>query len=400
MLPCTRNQPRLRHRACIRGGVKGARGHQWGVRPWPVVFRLGGAGWLSAFCPLLLFLLLFFLWCGIFSVAGGLFPGPLPVRFPPPVCGVVCGSFRSLLLSCAVHVRWRSFRFIGSTLRPVLPGPVVGLRTRSVLQAIRAFILWLCRGCPILFPGGRRPVRRVLGSPAGPGLSLVLCAPRPGVTASLLAGLCPGLPAASTCPQGWRFASPGRPLRCVLFPVRWRLVVASLPLLPATAAPAVVGFSGGRRLSPAFRPVVAGVVASVLASGRSVAVGCAGGADDFVRAAAPNARVFTVPGSGWRPAAWFAARSIALVQAAANGGSGSGFVAFPAAPCPAGLFPSPSAAACFCGLGSGSWASAAFAAGLSLPVVVFPCGFSALPPWGNWVSAGSGVWASGFRLVA
>lgn len=54
----------------------------------------------------------------------------------------------------------------------------------------------------------------------------------------------------------------------------------------------------------------------------------------------------------------------------------------------------------FCGLGSRSWASAtAFAAGLNLPVILFPCGFSALPPWGDWRPAAAWHWASGFRLV-
>jgi hypothetical protein len=163
--------------------------------------------------------------------------------------------------------------------------------------------------------------------------------------------------------------------------------------------PAVVGFSGGRRLPVAFRPLVAGVVASVLAAGRSVAVGCAPGADLFVRAAAPGAVVFAASAFGSGPAA-FAARSVALVRAVAAGGPGSGFVVFPAVPCPAGLAPSASPAACFCGLGSGSWASAAFAAGLGVPLVVFPCGFSALPPWGVWrPAAAAGAWARGFLLV-
>lgn len=171
----------------------------------------------------------------------------------------------------------------------------------------------------------------------------------------------------------------------------------SLSLLPA-AAPAVVGFSGSRRLPVAFRPLVAGVVASVLAGGRAVAVGCVGGADAFVRSAAPGAVVFAASAFGSGRAA-FAARSVALVRAVAAGGPGSGFVVFPGSPCPAGLSPSASAAACFCGLGSGSWASAAFAAGLGVPVVVFPCGFSVLPPWGAWrPAAAAGVWAHGFLL--
>ena len=176
--------------------------------------------------------------------------------------------------------------------------------------------------------------------------------------------------------------------------------MSALSLSPA-AAPAVVGFSGGRRLSPVFRPLVAAVAGAVAGAGRSVAVGCAGGADAFVRAACPAAEVFRVAGPPGRrlPAAAFAARSVALVRAVAAGGPGSGLVVFPAAPCPPGLVPSPSPAACFCGLGSGSWASAAFAVGLGLPVVVFPCGFSVLPAWGAWrPAAASGVWSRGFLL--
>ena len=181
-------------------------------------------------------------------------------------------------------------------------------------------------------------------------------------------------------------------------PRRWRPVASSAALVAAPAPlGAVVGFSGGRRLPSVFRPLVAGVAAGVAAAGRSVVVGCAGGADCFVRSAVPAAAVFRAAsfGSG-RPA--FAARSVALVRAVAAGGTGSGLVVFPAAPCPAGLLPSSRSSACFCGLGSGSWASAAFAAGLGLRLVVFPCGFSALPPWGVWRPL-AGAWSGGFLLV-
>lgn len=125
-------------------------------------------------------------------------------------------------------------------------------------------------------------------------------------------------------------------------------------------------------------------------------VGCAGGADAFVRAAAPGAAVFSVRPPLSRTA--FARRSAQLVLAVFS--ARGVIVVFPSAPCPTGLAPSSSASACFCGLGSGSWASAAFAVGLGLPVAVFPCGFSALPPWGSWVPAGFGFWSGGFRLVA
>jgi hypothetical protein len=253
---------------------------------------------------------------------------------------------------------------------------------------------WWCCGC------GVPRSRRAPGVPAVPGCGGAPVAARavPHIPArSLVLGVRCGWPAGSAAggarPLGrWAGCSPG------CRPAFAGLAVRSLSLFPASA-PAVVGFSGSRRLSLAFAPLVAGVVASALARGRSVAVGCAAGADSFVRAAAPGALVFSASAFGSGRGA-FAARSVALVRAVAAGGPGSGFVVFPAAPCPAGLSPSARSSACFCGSGSGSWASAAFAAGLGLPLVVFPCGFppSSLPPWGLWVPAGSGVWAVGFLL--
>jgi len=132
-------------------------------------------------------------------------------------------------------------------------------------------------------------------------------------------------------------------------------------------------------------------VSGVLAAGGGVAVGCARGADLLVRSAAPRAVVFSVAGGAFGSGrSAFARRSVALVRAVASSGSGAAFCGFVSSPCPAGLVPSPSSSACFCGLGSGSWASLAFAAGLGLPVVVFPCGFPAasLPAsWGVWSPA-------------
>lgn len=161
---------------------------------------------------------------------------------------------------------------------------------------------------------------------------------------------------------------------------------------------ALVGFSGSRSLPASFGDQVSALVSSVSASGRGVAVGCAGGLDALVRSSCPSAVVFRVAG---RSRGAFAGRSAALVRAVAASGSGAGFVAFPGCACPSGLVPSSSSSSCFCGLGSGSWASAAFAAGLGVPVVVFGLPASALPSsWGSWVPASaSGAWASGLRLV-
>lgn len=270
----------------------------------------------------------------------GSVPVSLPVVFGRPVpCRAVFGAWPVVPCLCALSA---------------LPAAVS--RCGPALACPRALGL-ACAGCPL-----------------GAGASRGLAAPHP-VPLPLVRSL--------------RWAC-----RCRLSSGR---SVRSLSLFPS-AAPAVVGFSGSRRLAPAFAPLVFGVVGAVLAAGRSVAVGCAAGADAFVRSTAPGALVFSAAAFGSGRGA-FAARSVALVRAVAAGGPGSGFVVFPGAPCPAGLSPSARSSACFCGFGSGSWASAAFAAGLGLPLVVFPCGFSALPSWGSWVPAGSGVWAVGFRLV-
>lgn len=159
------------------------------------------------------------------------------------------------------------------------------------------------------------------------------------------------------------------------------------------------GFCGSRSLAPSFAPLVARVVSACAARGAPIAVGCARGADEFVRAAAPSAVVFAV-GSGafGRGRGAFAARSVALVRAVAA--AGGTFVGFVSAPCPAGLAPSSSPSVCFRGLGSGSWASLAFAAGLGLPVFVFLCGTAAaLPAWpgGSWTLVEAGALAGAWR---
>ncbi len=215
---------------------------------------------------------------------------------------------------------------------------------------------------------------------------------------------------------------------------------------------ALIGFSGSRSLPASASPLVAGVVRSVLRSGRGVAVGCCLGTDRLalsaalgVPGAAPRLSVFaafgpvpppwpaprvSAPGSS-RSVSWpsgvdaacragasvswwagggpavplagrLASRSAALVSAVAASGVGRGFVGFVSSPCPSSLGPSSSPSDCFSGSGSGSWGSLALAVGLGLPVVVFPLAGSALPSsWGSWVylSGPSGsAWAGGWGL--
>ncbi len=173
---------------------------------------------------------------------------------------------------------------------------------------------------------------------------------------------------------------------------------------------ALVGFCGSRSLPSAFSPLVASCVSSVVSAGRGVAVGCASGADRFALSAARGlgapVSLFSASSFGSGRGS-FARRSAALVSAVGASGAGCGLVGFVSSACPVGLFPSVSASRCFSGFGSGSWASVAFAVGSVVPVVVFPCVASGVSAslvfpssWsGSWVSAGSGVWSSGFRFV-
>ncbi|TAE23039.1 MAG: hypothetical protein EAZ92_15145 [Candidatus Kapaibacterium sp.] len=137
-----------------------------------------------------------------------------------------------------------------------------------------------------------------------------------------------------------------------------------------------VAFSGSRSVVP---PVLASIVACV--SPRAfVAVGCASGVDAAVRASVVGCSVFSAASfaaSSW--AGRLALRSAAVVRAGAAR-SPALVVVFPSGACPRGLSPSPSVSGCFSGLGSGSWSSAAFAAGLGAPLLVFsPVG---VPSWG------------------
>lgn len=148
-----------------------------------------------------------------------------------------------------------------------------------------------------------------------------------------------------------------------------------------------VGFSGSRSVVPACL----GSVCAAVSPRALVAVGCAGGVDAAVRVSVLGASVFSAASfsaSSW--AGRLVLRSAAVVRFVASASSragGSVFVVFPSAVCPAGLVPSPVVSACFAGFGSGSWASAAFAAGLGVPLLVFsPVG---VPSWG-FVSFGSG----------
>jgi hypothetical protein len=158
---------------------------------------------------------------------------------------------------------------------------------------------------------------------------------------------------------------------------------AASQLLGAAAS---FGFCGSRSSVPPV-PVWAGVLGSLPAS-FSVSCGCVGGLCALARSSFPFASVFSASAFGGGRSG-FARRSVALVQSVAASPRPL-WVSFPARSCPAGLVPSASPSRCFAGFGSGSWASAALAAGLGVPLLVWlPAGV--LPPasW-SFVSLGGG----------
>jgi hypothetical protein len=147
---------------------------------------------------------------------------------------------------------------------------------------------------------------------------------------------------------------------------------------------AVVGFSGARRGVPAD-PVR--LALSRVAPSAAVFVGCASGVDSLVRACwRGSLRVFSARALGCS----VSARSVVFVRALAA--AGGCLVVFPGRPCPRGLRPSSVPGRCFCGFGSGSWASAALAAGLGCPVLLFWPGSRPASRCWRLRSLGSGWW--------
>ena len=146
------------------------------------------------------------------------------------------------------------------------------------------------------------------------------------------------------------------------------------------------GFCGSRSAVPPV-PVWAGVLGSLPAS-FSVSCGCVGGLCALARSSFPSASVFRASAFGGGRSG-FARRSVALVQSVAASARPL-WVSFPARPCPPAVVPSASASRCFSGGGSGSWASAALAAGLGVPVLMWlPAGVVPPASWA-FVSLGGG----------
>jgi predicted Rossmann fold nucleotide-binding protein DprA/Smf involved in DNA uptake len=183
-------------------------------------------------------------------------------------------------------------------------------------------------------------------------------------------------------------------------------------------APGVVAVAGSRSLPLSFAPQVQAVVASVVGSGRLVAVGCCVGADAFALSSG-------VPLSALRCFAAFGpggvgsgpASAVSQVSAfAAAGGVVSWWSGGPAsAPLRSRLAARTRVVICSASVSCvvffsspasrGSLLACRLAVARGLPVFAFPCGFagSALPSLGagSWVAVGgSGVWSSSFRWVS
>jgi hypothetical protein len=202
----------------------------------------------------------------------------------------------------------------------------------------------------------------------------------------------------------------------------------------------LVGFAGSRNLGTEWRPLVAKVVETTAKNGRGIAVGCCVGADALTLRACfnddwglrvPHLRVFAAFGpdgdGDWVGSAtklvqqvasfpqasssagngrrivvnWWAgggsevhlvkrlkARTRAMLKAVIASGEGHGLIAFVTG----GPAKSP-----------GTWAAIRQANKKDVPVVVFACGCSEedFPTLGEgqWVRAGNGVWAAGWRWI-
>jgi len=181
----------------------------------------------------------------------------------------------------------------------------------------------------------------------------------------------------------------------------------------------VVAFAGSRSLGAAFAPLVGSAVGSVLASGRSVSVGCCVGLDAAVLSAlaslAPlRGSCFAAFGSGGVGSCSLSAVGAVSAFASAGGSvsfwaGGGADVALPvrlaarssaviaaASVSTVVFFSSPSSV--------GSLLACRLAVGRGLPVFAFACGFPAsslpLPAPGSWVTASaSGLWSSAFRFI-
>lgn len=148
-----------------------------------------------------------------------------------------------------------------------------------------------------------------------------------------------------------------------------------------------VGFSGSRDISTNH---IQAIVRKLNALQTKILVGCADGVDACVRSYAPDARVFSVDRSAPQPeykgakgGAAFAKRSQDMIDHLAKEENPL-LIAFPGGSAPVGL----TVGKGFAGLGSGTWATISYAAGKSIPVIVF-CREHELP-WNGWIPSESG----------
>ncbi len=150
----------------------------------------------------------------------------------------------------------------------------------------------------------------------------------------------------------------------------------------------MVGFTGSRSLPRQWWPLVAGIVASH--QHQPLIVGCASGADQAVRLAAPAAQIIEAASFSGSPAARLVQRSVLVARTVAASPDPL-MVGFVVGLCPSGILPARSWRSGRSA--SGTWSTLALAAGLGAVALVYWCSSSPvqLPAWGQW-SAASGGW--------
>ena len=171
-------------------------------------------------------------------------------------------GFLGVCRGCSLSLfRLRAGRSRGSPLGSLLGRALGRFRLGSVVPPLASVALRLRGRCPVFLVRRCVALRAVLGSAASRPPRLL----RRAFGGRWLRGFRAGLPVRAAVPVGVT-RSGGRSRG---------LAVRSLSLFPS-AAPAVVGFSGSRRLAPAFAPLVGVDQAVVSPAAISITAGRAG----------------------------------------------------------------------------------------------------------------------------
>ena len=166
----------------------------------------------------------------------------------------------------------------------------------------------------------------------------------------------------------------------------------------------MIGFTGSQLPQPAAKVLVAIVAQAVDKRNIPIATGCARGIDQIIKNSARVTMLFRALGSETEQTV---RRSARMVDEIVLSKKPRALLAFPSAECPTGIVPSENPHDCFCGKGSETWANAAYAAGRSVPLVVFRAAGDKwlLPEWGGewgaeWLPIKNGMFGGGYLFNA